>query len=214
MALHCVPKGAPSYDEDRTISNARFNLFPKQICYCEDENDVKLALLQARGGPIRIRSGGHHHEGMCSGNDVTIIDVSKINTFEVATDKGLSAWVGAGAHLRDVYSTLWRYRRLLPGGGCGDVCVGGLAQGGGWGPYSRKLGLTCDQIEMFRIVLANGDIRDVTYQSDPKLFWAVCGGGGGNFGVVTHFRFKVAPIESEIWSYPSGVPARTARDRR
>jgi FAD binding domain-containing protein/berberine-like enzyme len=204
MSLNCVTKNDPDYERDRQISNARFNLFPKQICYCEDERDVKQAVLMGKGKPIRVRSGGHHHEGMSSGDDVTIIDVSKINAVEVATDKGLSAWAGAGARLRDVYETLWRYRRLLPGGGCGDVCVGGLAQGGGWGPYSRKLGLTCDQIEMFRIVTAAGDIVDVTYDSHPKLFWAVCGGGGGNFGVVTHFRFKVAAIESPITSFTVG----------
>lgn len=202
--LPCVKPGDADYDKDRVISNARFDLKPSSICYCENEDDVREALGRATPGKARVRSGGHQHEGMCSGDDVTMIDVSKINSIEIATAKGQSMLVGAGARLSDVYKKLWSQRRLLPGGGCGDVCVGGLVQGGGWGPYSRKLGLTCDRLRGFDIVLADGRILEVTNaEDDPheRLFWAVAGGGGGNFGVITRFRFDVEPLTTPIISF-------------
>jgi len=197
----CIQKGSgPDYDFARQLQNARFNLYPIEICYCANEPEVQKHLEDAKPGFVRIRSGGHHHEGMCSGTDVRIIDVSKIQHIQIKDDV---LTVGPGAKLGKIYNELWKTRRLLPGGGCPDVCVGGLAQGGGWGLYSRYLGLTCDRLIGFRMVRANGKIVDAT-KGDPayeKLFKAVCGGGGGNFGVITEFRFQLARLESEIWSF-------------
>jgi hypothetical protein len=150
---------------------------------------------------VRIRSGGHQHEGMCSGDNVLIIDVSGMNGIRIEGD---TVRIGPGARLGDVYPTLWKARMLFPGGGCGDVCVGGLVQGGGWGPYGRLLGFTCDRLLRFRMVKADGSILEVSNSpNDPhaKLFWAVCGGGGGNFGIVTEFVFQPGTLESPIWSF-------------
>jgi len=196
----CIPKGGQGYDDARSLQNARFDLYPAEICFCDSEPDVQKHLEGARPGFVRIRSGRHHHEGMCSGTDVRIIDVSKINHLSIQDDV---LTVGPGAKLRDIYKALWKTRRLLPGGGCPDVCIGGLAQGGGWGLYSRSLGLTCDRLIGFRMVRANRNILDVTKgdTQHKELFKAVCGGGGGNFGVITEFRFRLARLESEIWSF-------------
>lgn len=197
----CIGPGDRGYDESRIISNARFEYHPASICYCSSEIEVLRVLDTAAPGRLRIRSGGHQHEGMCSGNGVTILDVSQFN--EISID-GDVLTVGPGARLHDVYAKMWRERRLLPGGGCGDVCVGGLVQGGGWSPYSRALGLTCDVLLGFRIVLADGSIVDVERDRagvDHSLFWAVAGGGGGNFGVVTQFRFKLATLTGPITSF-------------
>lgn len=197
----CIGPNNSAYDKSRIISNARFDYKPASICYCRNDEDVRQVLRSARPGFVRIRSGGHQHEGMCSGDGVTIVDVSKLDDISI---DGHLLTVGPGARLRDVYKKTWGERRLLPGGGCGDVCVGGLVQGGGWGPYSRALGLTCDVLLGFRIVLADGRILDVSREPDDPhawLFWAVCGGGGGNFGVITEFRFKLATLDGPITSF-------------
>jgi FAD/FMN-containing dehydrogenase len=138
---------------------------------------------------------------MCSADGVLIVDLSEIHKITFSTDLE-TVWIGAGAKLADVYEQMWAKNRILPGGGCGDVRVGGLVQAGGWGPYCRALGLTCDRLFGFRMVMASGEKIEVTdAKSDPHsdLFWAVRGGGGGNFGVITEFRFKLAAVSFPIW---------------
>ncbi|HEU5002035.1 MAG TPA: FAD-binding oxidoreductase [Actinomycetota bacterium] len=202
--MRCVQPGDPDYEADRRIANARFNYRPRYICYCDTPGDVPLALQKAKTEKlaIRIRSGGHHHEGMCSGDGVLMIDLSKLNTITLSGDRR-SARIGVGAKLGDVYAALLASNRILPGGGCGDVRVGGLVQGGGWGLYARALGLTCDNVLGFRIFLASGEVRDVGADgaAPGTLFWAVCGGGGGNFGVVTEFEIKLAEVPSPFWQF-------------
>lgn len=90
---------------------------------------------------------------------------------------------------------------LFSGGGCSDVCVGGLVQGGGWGPYSRRLGLTCDRLVGFTMVKANGEVVTAGEDENHDLLWAVRGGGGGNFGVITQFVFDLAPRFSEVQTF-------------
>jgi hypothetical protein len=207
--MNCVGPTDPNYDADRRISNARFDYRPASICYCENApdkaRDVVAAIRKAKaeGRKVRIRSGGHQHEGMCSGNGTLIIDVSKIDNLAFSKDLE-TVQIGAGAKLKNVYDQTWANHRLLPGGGCDDVRIGGLVQGGGWGPYSRELGLTCDRLSGFSMVLADEKKIEVTDEKgDPyhDLFWAVAGGGGGNFGVITEFRFKLAPLRSPIFQF-------------
>lgn len=198
--MPCItPNDGQAYEDARIISNARFDYKPAEICYCGTEDQIKDALSRGKSGYVRIRSGGHQHEGMSSGDQVLIIDVSKFNTIFINGDV---LEVGPGARLKDVYSAVFRHGRLLPGGGCGDVCVGGLVQGGGWGLYSRELGLTCDRLIGFDIVTADGVLRRVT-PSGPysDLFKAVAGGGGGNFGVVTKFRFHLGRVSGRITGF-------------
>lgn len=199
--MNCVQPGDPDYEADRRIANARFDYRPSQICYCATPSDVRTMVNKARDMriPLRVRSGGHHHEGMCSGDGVAMIDLSQINGVTLSPDR-TSAWIGAGARLGDVYRTLLANDRILPGGGCGDVRVGGLVQGGGWGLYARALGLTCDNVISFRAVLASGEIREVP-SGEGGLFWAVCGGGGGNFAVVTEFRIALARVPDIFWQF-------------
>jgi hypothetical protein len=202
--MRCVWPGNPGYDQDRRIANARFDYRPRYICYCANAGDVTEALQLAweKNLRVRIRSGGHQHEGMCSGDDVLMVDLSEIDNVDV--DSYGMAWIGAGAKLASVYSTVWGAGRLFPGGGCGDVRVGGLVQGGGWGPYSRLLGLTCDRLAAFRIVTATGEqieVHGTTTDPNYKLFWAVCGGGGGNFGVITEFLFDLPKFDGVLTSF-------------
>lgn len=202
--INCIGPNSKDFDKARIISNARFDFKPELICYCRNEDEVKVAIaraaLQTPFPGIRIRAGGHHHEGMCSGDNVMMIDVSEMCSINVDAKTGI-ATVGPGAKNGDIYEELWKAtpRMVFPGGGCGDVRVGGFLQGGGWGPYSRLLGMGCDRVVGFRIVLASGEIVDVNQSdTDPRkkrLYWSVLGSGGGNFGVVTQYRIKAEPVD-------------------
>ena len=202
--MDIVQPGDPDYDDDREIANARFDLKPAYIYYCEDWIGVAQALADARNADLhfRIRSGGHQHEGMCSGTGVLMIDVSRIDHINVSPDAE-TAWIGPGAKLQNLYGTMFGHHRLIPGGGCGDVRIGGLVQGGGWGPYSRKLGLTCDRLISFKMVTAEEKLLDVTVgdTQHDNLFWAVRGAGGGNFGVITDLQFSLARNDGQIWQF-------------
>lgn len=215
--MKIVRPGDKDYDDDRRISNARFNYKPSLICYCEEEDDVIEALRMAKGGEyaVRVRAGGHQHEGMCSGDGVLMVDVSNLNKIDVDFDR-LTVRVGPGAKLKQIYTAVLSEGLLFPGGACGDVHVGGLVQGGGWGLFSRGLGLTCDWLDRFTMVTwylnekREEDFHAVDVMgaaSDPNkdLYWAVCGGGGGNFGVATEFVFKVVPYIYSPGNRPKSV---------
>jgi hypothetical protein len=194
------------YDTARAIANARFDYKPQTINYCCDQNDVIKVVREAQRlkRPVRIRSGGHQHEGMCSGDGVMMIDVSSMNAIEFAShDPGL-VWVGAGARLKDIYTTLWKEGCLFSGGGCSDVHIGGLAQGGGWGPISRMYGMTCDRLVAADLITATGEhVRASVDRPGPlhDLLWGLRGGGGGNFGVVTNYLFRALPWKGEYCDF-------------
>jgi hypothetical protein len=197
--MKIVRPGDPDYNKDRVISNARFDYRPWAIYYCANAGDVKKAIADARaaGVGVRIRSGGHQHEGMCSANGVLLIDVTSINSFQFEEGRPGRVWIGAGLALADIYVELWRRGYYFPGGACGDVHVGGLTQGGGWGFGLRQFGLTCDSLIGAEIVTADGRIYQIPrpgYPEDQKLLQALRGGGGGNFGVITRFCFRLHPM--------------------
>jgi FAD/FMN-containing dehydrogenase len=129
----------------------------------------------------------------------------------VTVDVGAgTATAGAGARLIDVYAALAGYGLALPAGTCPTLGLAGMALGGGVGVLARKLGLTCDNLLAAQIVLADGRLLACDAQHDPDLFWALRGGGGGNFGVVTSFTFRVYPLDSLALctlNWPWGVAA-------
>ena len=198
------------YEASRAIANAKFNYYPSGIAYCKSVDHVKLCIDFCRDNEIefRIRSGGHQHEGMCSGNNVLIIDLSEMHKIEYICDTD-EAWIPVGKKLTNVYSELEAKNYIIPGGGCASVNVGGLTQGGGWGASIRKLGFTCDNILEAEVVLADGRIVYPSPTNHQHLFWALKGGGGGNFGIVTRFRFKLTKLDgpmtffSLIWNKES-----------
>jgi FAD/FMN-containing dehydrogenase len=120
--VRCIDDENDDYDKERRIQNARFDLRPALICHCTTEQEVGEAIKRAQQAkpkrlPIRIRAGGHHHEGMCSGNDVLMIDVSGMADIDVDTTTGIVR-VGPGAKNGAIYDALWYAprgpRRVFP----------------------------------------------------------------------------------------------------
>ena len=189
-----VTPGEAGYDQARVLYNTRFDTYkPQAVVFCESLADVQRTVRWARKHHVRIvpRSGGHSYGGYSSTSGV-IVDVSRLN--RVTLDSQHRAVVGAGARLIDVYDTLWQHGRTVPAGSCPTVGIAGLALGGGVGLASRKYGLTCDNLLEATVVLANGTAVVANARQHPDLYWALRGGGGGNFGIVTRLVFRTHPV--------------------
>jgi FAD binding domain/Berberine and berberine like len=190
-----VLPGDASYALDSQLYNERFDAVrPAAIAFCASPADVQRSVDFARRHSVQVaaRSGGHSYGGYSSCPGL-VIDVTPMARVRVAADKA-TASVGAGARLIDVYDALGDAGRLLPGGSCPTVGIAGLTLGGGISVFSRRYGLTCDQLADLRIVTADGRFLTCDPGRHDDLFWACRGGGGGNFGIVTAFTFHVHPI--------------------
>jgi FAD/FMN-containing dehydrogenase len=177
------------------------SLRPQAVAYPGHAEDVAtcLAFAQRYGLPLAARSGGHSYAGWSSG-DGLVIDVSRLA--DVAGNAA-GARVGAGARLIDVYTGLAAAGVTVPAGSCPTVGVAGLTLGGGIGVTGRAYGLTCDSLTGAEVVTADGRIRTVDASHDPDLFWALRGGGGGNFGIVTSFSFRTHPAADCSYAFLS-----------
>lgn len=191
----------PGYTQACEDWNARFEPRPREIVYCQSAEDVSEALLRAIGGrvPFRARCGGHSYEGFSMVEDGVIIDVTDLSTISVNQER-TKAVIGSGARLGDVYAKLWQVGCTIPAGTCPPVGISGLTLGGGLGMLVRSQGLLIDSLLEIEMVDAQGRILTVSSASHPDLFWACRGGGGGNFGIVTSFTFRLTPI-SDVTIY-------------
>lgn len=198
-----VRPGDPTYETERLVSNYYTSKakFPQLIVYCQTTKDVQNAVLWALANKteLRIRSGGHHHEGFSTGNDVIIIDVSEMK--ELQLDKSLQiATIQPGLNNAELYGQLFKEGFSHAGGTCSEVGISGLVLSGGIGPLIRRVGLMCDTLLSVEIVDAKGQILQATKDNEHKdLFWATCGGGGGNFGIITSMKIKVVPVHEVTW---------------
>ncbi|MBB5785763.1 FAD-binding oxidoreductase [Jiangella mangrovi] len=181
--------GSPGYDDARRPADVRFaHVRPRLVVRCGSEADVVRAVAHARstGMPLVPRGGGHCFAGRSSTEGI-VLDLGGLDGVSLAA--GGVATIGAGARLAGVYDALHRHGRTLPAG-CGPtVGIAGLTLGGGIGLLGRRYGLTCDRLVAARVVLADGRVVDCSAESEPDLFWALRGAGGGQFGVVTSLDF-------------------------
>jgi FAD/FMN-containing dehydrogenase len=187
-----IRPGDSRYDSARRLFQPQYDsLQPSGVAYVSGAHDVATCLAFARkhGVPVAARSGGHSYGGWSSGSGL-VLDVGRLNS---VTASGGSATVGAGTRLIDVYAGLAGRGVTIPAGSCPTVGVTGLALGGGVGVTGRAYGLTCDNITSAEVVTADGQIRTASASSNSDLFWALRGGGGGNFGVVTSLSFRTHP---------------------
>jgi hypothetical protein len=191
-----VIRGAPGYARARVLFDTRYDsVRPLAIAYCLGVEDIQRSLRWARKYGVRIaaRSGGHSYGGYSTAEGGLVVDVSRMARIRVNRASGTAA-IGAGARLGDVYEKLAQAGVTIPAGSCQTVGIAGLALGGGVGFASRLFGLTCDNVRRLTIVTADGRARSCDAAHDADLFWACRGGGGGNFGVVAGFTFRIHPV--------------------
>jgi FAD/FMN-containing dehydrogenase len=181
--------GDATYAQAHVVFNSRFDaISPLAVARCANANDVAavLAFVQKHSLAVTPRSGGHNFAGYSTTTGV-VIDVGPMNSIQVGDG---TATIGAGAKLADVYDQLIARGVSIPSGTCLSVGIAGITQGGGIGLVDRMYGLTCDNLLAAQVVTADGRTLACDATSEPDLFWALRGGGGGNFGVVTSFTFK------------------------
>lgn len=203
--------GDPGYPVARLGYNElNDDQLPAAVARCTSAEDVRICLDAARGHgvPIAARSGGHSYLGYSVPDGGLVMDLRSMAQVRVQSDGTVQ--VGAGARLIEVYAALAQAGRLLPAGSCPTVGVSGLALGGGIGVLTRKYGLTCDRLVSAEVVTADSRVLTASECSEPDLYWALRGGGGGNFGVVTRFTFSTeAEPDLTVFSlrFPSGSAA-------
>lgn len=194
-----ITKGDKSYDIVRRNVNLYFSYYPLVIVYPNNVTDVVNAVNWARkkGLNIRCRSGGHNYESFSIGNDVVVIDVSNLLSFEIDTTEGYVK-IGAGYNQGQLYSMVAKYGFAFVGGSGGSVGVSGITLGGGVGYLQREYGLVCDNLVEAQIVDAFGRIITANPYENQSLLAALRGAGSNNFGVVVSLTFKVYPIDKVI----------------
>ena len=173
--------------------NRAIERFPIAIIYCLNKDDIINAINFVRENNLnfRIRSGCHHYEGFSTGDDLIVIDVSKMNDIFLDENKN-TATIGAGVRNKELYNAICSKGYSFPGGGCPTVGAVGFTLGGGWGYSARYLGLGCDSLLEAEIVNYNGEVLIASEKENSDLFWALRGAGAGNFGVVTKLTFKLS----------------------
>ncbi|MQM25531.1 FAD-binding oxidoreductase [Glycomyces albidus] len=187
--------GEPGYDEARSIYNAMIDRRPAAIARCADVADVRavLAFAQDAGIELAVRGGGHSGPGLCLIDDGLTLDLSLMGGVRVDPGAG-TAQVGGGAELGSIDHAAHTFGLGMPSGIMSTTGVGGLTLGGGHGHLTRKYGLTIDSLLSADVVLADGAFVTASQDDHPDLFWALRG-GGGNFGVVTSFTFRLHEVE-------------------
>jgi len=160
---------------------------PQAIARCANVSDIALALGFARTNRLAVaaRSGGHGYTGNSTTTGL-VIDVGNMKTITVSNGQ---ATIGAGARLVDIYDQLSAQGVCIPSGSCESIGIAGITQGGGVGVLDRAWGLTCDSLVSAQVVLADGSIVTCDANQHADLFWALRGGGGGNFGIVASMTF-------------------------
>jgi FAD/FMN-containing dehydrogenase len=183
-----------AYEEARKVYNAMIDRRPALIARCGGPADVARAVAFARENDLllAVRGGGHNGAGLGTCDDGVVIDLSGLKEIEV--DPGArTARVGGGCTWGEVDAATNEHGLATPSGIISTTGVGGLTLGGGIGHLSRKCGLTIDNLLEAEVVLASGERVRAAADENPDLFWAIRG-GGGNFGVVTSFRFRLHEV--------------------
>jgi FAD/FMN-containing dehydrogenase len=185
-----IRPGNSQYENIHPVFNSRFDAIkPAAVVRCANAQDVQQALAFAKTNNYALvpRSGGHGYAGYSTSDGGMVLDLGQMDSISVGDGIAI---VGAGAKLVDVYDQLTAKGVAIPAGSCPSVGIGGLTLGGGIGIVDRVYGLTCDNLLSAEVVLADGSIITCDANHHADLFWALRGGGGGNFGVVTQFTFK------------------------
>ncbi|CAJ1935901.1 unnamed protein product [Sphenostylis stenocarpa] len=201
-------KSSSSYESllNSSIRNARFlnSSVPKPNLIVTPDSlfQIQVALLCSKknGLQVRVRSGGHDYEGLSyvSHLPFIIIDLLNLRSITINMDEE-SAWVQSGATVGELYYAIAKKSKVhgFPAGSCSTIGVGGHLSGGGFGTVFRKYGLASDNVIDAQIIDVNGKILNRTLMGED-LFWAIRGGGGSSFGVITAWKIKLVHVPSTV----------------
>jgi FAD/FMN-containing dehydrogenase len=189
-----------AYEEARKVWNGTVDRRPALIARCLNVADVQSAVRFAGTHRmlVSVRGGGHHIAGNAVAEGGLMIDLSGMRSVSVDA-RHRTARVGPGALLADFDGAAQAHGLATPLGINSTTGVAGLTLGGGFGWLTRRYGMTIDNLLAATVVTADGELRVASATSEPDLFWAVRG-GGGNFGVVTSFEFRLHPVGPEIYA--------------
>jgi FAD/FMN-containing dehydrogenase len=209
-----IRRGAPGFAAAAHVYNERFDgVLPALVARPLDAVDVRASVNWgvANGVSLRARSGGHSYAGYSTLSDGMVLDLRNLRQV-IVDPRHRTATVGAGSQLIDVYAALASHGLSLPAGSCPSVGVAGHALGGGMGLAARQFGLTADNLLSAQIVTADGRTRVASGRQNRDLYWALRGGGGGNFGVVTSFTFRVHAVPRTVATFFVTWPWERAAD--
>jgi FAD/FMN-containing dehydrogenase len=191
----------PGYDEARKVHNAMIDRRPRVIVRCARTDDVVAAVNLARENELdlAVRGGSHSVPGFGTADDAVVIDLSGMQAVEVDPETSTARAQG-GATWRVFNDATHAHGLATTGGIISTTGIGGLTLGGGIGYLSRGFGLSCDNLSSAEVVTADGEVLTASERANEDLFWALRG-GGGNFGVVTSFEYRLHPVR-EIYGGP------------
>jgi hypothetical protein len=202
----------PSYDEHRKVWNGSIDRSPAVIARCANTQEVADAIGLARESslPTAVRAGGHSFPGHSTCDDGLVIDLRKMKRVEVDPD-ARTAKVEAGVLLGALDAATQAHGLVVPAGIVTHTGVAGLTLGGGIGWLQRKHGLTIDQLVSATMVTAGGEVVRTSHAENAELFWGLRG-GGGNFGVVTEFEFRLNELGPTVLAGPIFWPIEESPD--
>jgi FAD/FMN-containing dehydrogenase len=197
-----IRPGDPSYDEHRRVWNGSIDRYPALIARCAGVADVIAAVRFAREAEltVAVRSGGHSFPGLSVWDGAVVIDLSLMKGIRVDPE-ARTARVQAGVLWGELDHETQAFGLATTGGVVTHTGVAGLTLGGGIGWLHRKLGLTIDQLLGVDLVTADGEFVRASESENTDLFWGVRG-GGGNFGIVTEFEFRLHPVGPTVVAGP------------
>ena len=201
VAGQVIAAGDSGYDEARVVYNAMIDRRPQAVVRCTGVDDVRATVIYAHehGLDLAIRGGGHSVPGFGTVDGGIVIDLSAMRAVTVDARAGTARSEG-GATWNDFNEATAAHGLATTGGIISTTGVGGLTLGGGIGYLARSLGLSCDNLISAEVVTADGRAVVANQTQHEDLFWALRG-GGGNFGVVTSFEFRLSPV-STIYGGP------------
>ena len=198
------------YEEHRRVWNGSIDRHPAVIARCASVDDVRTALRFGRehGLPIAVRSGGHSFPGLSTADGALLIDVRQMSGIRVDPDARV-AGAQAGVLLGEMDAATQEHGLAVPAGIVSHTGLAGLTLGGGIGWLQRRHGLTVDSLLSAHMVTADGELVRADASENADLFWGLRG-GGGNFGVVTDFRFRLHPVGPQVMAGAAFWPIEQA----
>jgi len=188
----------PQYDQARTVFPGGIDRRPALIVRVADATDVSrvIALARDTGLELAVRSGGHSAAGHGTSDGGIVLDLSGLRSLDIDAQRH-TAWAGTGLTAGDYTAAAAAHGLATGFGDMGSVGIGGITLSGGFGLLLRKHGLTIDDVLAAEVVTADGELVRADSESHPDLFWAIRG-GGGNFGVVTRFQFRLHEVDTIV----------------